>query len=466
MTVHAEPTTPDAGALRETAAANLWRHFAQMSFADKHPLPVMVRGEGCYLIDADGNRFLDGLSNLFCVNLGYSYGTELGKAALTQYEQLGYHSNWGSTHPVAIELAHTLAELAPDGLNHVYFTPSGGESVEAAWKIARQYHLLRGENRWKAIARDMAYHGTTLGALSLNGISEIRSPFEPLVPGASHVRNTHRLQRPADETDEEFTAHLLDDLEHRILTEDPTTIAMIIMEPVQNHGGMLVPPAGYSAGVRALCDKYGILLVADETITAFGRCGAWFASDRYQTRPDIITTAKGLSSAHAVIGAVITTDRIYDTFYTEDRMFTHGNTFGGHPVMAAVALRNIEIMKELDTPGHVLAKESELRIALETLLDLPIVADVRGSGFFYAVELTGIRPDGTPLTTDEKARLYGQELLADRLTERGLLLRVTLEGGDPVVCVAPPLVADTTEFNEITRILRDVLTLLGQDAGL
>jgi adenosylmethionine-8-amino-7-oxononanoate aminotransferase len=456
----------DTPALRDSAGAHLWRHFSDMTTTEKQPLRVMVKGEGCYLIDSEGNRFLDALSNLFCVNIGYSYGEELGQAALAQYRELGYHSNWGSTHPKAIELAHTLADLAPEGLDHVFFTPSGGESVEAAWKIAREYHHLRGEKRWKAIGRSMAYHGTTMGALSINGIPEIRSMFEPLLPGASHVRNTKRFGRPEKETEEEFTQFLLDDLEQRILAEDPATVAMIIMEPVQNHGGMLVPPAGYSAGVRALCDRYGILLVADETITAFGRCGAWFASERYEMKPDIITTAKGLSSAHAVIGAVITTDEVYSTFYVAGRKFTHGNTFGGHPVMAAVALRNIEIMQELDIPRHVAAKEDELRSKLESLRALPIVEDVRGSGFFYAIELTSTDARGQRFSDTELARLYGDELLSDRLVDRGILLRLSLDGGDPVLCIAPPLIADSPEFDELVDGLRDVLSALSLDAGL
>jgi adenosylmethionine-8-amino-7-oxononanoate aminotransferase len=452
-------------ALRESAGKHLWRHFAEMGEEGRPALPIMARGEGCYLIDTDGNRFLDGISNLFCVNLGYGFGDEFGAAAAAQYAELGYHSSWGSTHPRAIELAEKVASLAPAGLERVFFTPSGGESVEAAWKLARQYHLARGEHRWKAIGRYNAYHGTTLGALSINGLPELRRPFEPLVPQVAHVRNTARFGRPTDETDEQFTAGLLANLEEAIIAEDPTTVAMVIMEPVQNHGGCLTPPPGYPEGVRALCDKYGILLVADEVICAFGRIGAWFASERYDMRPDIITTAKGLSSSHAVIGAVIASEKVYEPFSKPGIHFTHGNTFGGHPIQAAVALKNVEIMEREGIPEHVLAKETELGDGLRTLLDLPIVGDVRGAGFFYGIELNSARADGTPFTPEERMQLFGPESLADRLAERGLLSRISIDGDDPVMFAAPPLVADTEEFTVIVDVMTEVLSLVSDEAA-
>lgn len=444
-------------AYQKLSDLNNWRHFAEMSTAAATPPKVIVKGEGCYLIDSDGNRYLDGLSNLFCVNLGYSYGEELGEAALAQYKELGYHSNWGSTHPRAVELASVVAELAPGDLNHVFFTPSGGESVEAAWKIARQYYKLRGENRWKAISRHTAYHGTTLGALSLIGIPEYRSDFEPLVPTGGKIRNTRRVGRPAAETEEQFTAFLLDDLEFRIQAEGPDTVAMILMEPVQNHGGMLVPPAGYSKGVREIADKYGILVVADETITAFGRVGAWFGSERYEMEPDIITCAKGLSSAHAVIGAVIVGEKVYEPFTVAGATLLHGNTFGGHPVMTAVALKNIEIMKRLDIPGTVRANEASFKARLDALTELPAVLEVRGTGYFYAVELTQTTVSGRTLSDAEKRHLYGDALLAVPLEQRGVMLRISVDAGDPVVCVAPPLVAGDAELDHLVGALREVL---------
>ena len=261
--------------------------------------PVIVRGDGCYLWDADGKRYLDALAGLFCVNIGYGYGEEIGEAAAAQMRELPFYTNWSYAHPRALELSAEIVSVAPGDLSRVFFVSGGSEAVEAAWKLSRQYHAARGERRWKAIARNVAYHGTTMGALSINGIPSLRAPFEPLVPGVHHVRNTNRYRRPVEETEEEFTAFLLDELEQTIEAAGPDQVALVIMEPVQNAGGAFTPPAGYFAGVRAICDRYGILLCADEVITGFGRVGAWFGSERYDIRPDLITCAKGLSSAYA-----------------------------------------------------------------------------------------------------------------------------------------------------------------------
>ena len=345
----------------------------------------------------------------------------------------------------------------------MFFTPSGGESVEAAWKIARQYYTLRGEKRWKAIARQDAYHGTTLGALSLIGLSEYRTPFEPLLPGVSHVRNASRAGRPSDESEAAFCQFLLDDLEQRIVGEDPSTVAMVIMEPLQNHGGCLVPPRGYSTGVREICDRYGVLLVADETITAFGRVGEWFASDRYEMRPDIITTAKGLSSAHAVIGAVLLSEHLHHTFTQPGVIVNHGNTYGGHPVMCAIALKNLEIMQRLDICGHVRARAGAFRTALESLLELPVVASVSGDGYFYALELTSTTSSGVKLTAQQMELAYGMGSVGGRLAQRGLLCRVMVESGRPLMFIGPPLVADHEEFELFRSTLAEVLSMVADE---
>src|SRR5204862_7113476 len=238
-------------------------------------------------------------------------------------------------------------------LNRVFFCSGGSEAVESAWKLARQYHSARGERRWKAISRNVAYHGTTMGALSINGIPALRAPFEPLVPEVLHVRNTNRYHRPTEETEAEFTSFLLDELEQTIEAAGPDTVAMVMMEPVQNAGGAFTPPEGYWRGVREICDRYEILLCADEVITGFGRLGAWFGSERYDIRPDLITIAKGLSSAYAAIGGVVATDRVMEPFLEGQSMYSHGITFGGHPVQAAIALKNIEIMRREKIVEHV-----------------------------------------------------------------------------------------------------------------
>jgi adenosylmethionine-8-amino-7-oxononanoate aminotransferase len=438
--------------LRADARDHLWLHFTRMQGYDP---PVIVRGEGCYLWDDDGKRYLDALAGLFSVNIGYSHGEEIGQAALEQMRELPFYTNWSYAHPRAIELAAKLADLAPPHINRAFFVSGGSEAVESAWKLARQYHAARGERRWKAVSRRTAYHGTTMGALSINGIAALRAPFEPLVPDVIHVRNTNRYHRPPEETEQQFTAFLLDDLEEAIVQAGPETVAMVIFEPVQNAGGSYTPPAGYFAGVREICDRYGILLCADEVITGFGRLGDWFASLRYDIRPDIITSAKGLSSSYAAIGAVLVADKVYDAFSDPTSMYAHGITFGGHPVGSAIALKNIEIMEREGIVGHVAEHEEPFRAELATLLDLDIVGDLRGAGYLWALEL--VKDKETRETfSDEECETLLRGFLSPRLFERGLICRAD-DRGDPVVQISPPLVAGQAEFDEIVGILGDVL---------
>jgi adenosylmethionine-8-amino-7-oxononanoate aminotransferase len=472
--VSAPSTSSSIEDLQRAARDHLWLHFTEMG---KHDPPIIVRGEGCYLEDAHGNRYLDALAGLFAVQVGYSHGEEMGQAALEQMRELPFYTNWSYAHPRAIELAQEVASLAPGDLNRCFFVSGGSEAVESAWKLARQYHQARGERRWKAVARRTAYHGTTMGALSINGIPALRAPFEPLVPDTIHVRNTNRYHRPPGETEEEFTAYLLEDLESSIEQAGPETVAMVIMEPVQNAGGAFTPPAGYWQGVRAICDRYGILLCADEVITGFGRLGDWFGSTTYDIRPDLITSAKGLSSAYASIGAVIAADHVVEPFLgggaaresgavapgarvpaaAEGRaaMYTHGITFGGHPVQCAIALKNIEIMKRERVVENVAENGAAFRATLEQLLDLPIVGDVRGTGFFYAIEL--VKDKETRATFDDaECETLLRGFLSPQLFEKGLICRAD-DRGDPVVQISPPLIATQKEFDEMTGILGDVL---------
>jgi adenosylmethionine-8-amino-7-oxononanoate aminotransferase len=471
-------TSLSPAALQQAARDHLWLHFTRMGGYLDSEVPVIVRGEGCYLEDANGKRYLDALAGLFAVQIGYSYGDEVGEAAAAQLRELPFYTNWSYAHPRAIELAAEVASLAPGDLNRVFFVNGGSEAVEAAWKLARQYYAARGEHqrtvaaqipgdrvgdtpqpsssrRWKAISRNVAYHGTTMGALSINGIPALRTPFEPLVPDVLHVRNTNRYHRPAEETEEQFTQFLLDDLEHTIEATGPETVAMVIMEPVQNAGGAFTPPAGYFQGVRELCDRYEILLCADEVITGFGRLGAWFGSDRYDIRPDLVTCAKGLSSAYASIGAVIATDSVMEPFLVSTRMYSHGITFGGHPVQSAIALKNIEIMKRDGIVEHVARKQDDVRATLAQLLELPIVGDLRGTGFFYALEL--VKDKETRETfSDEECEELLRGFLTPRMFDAGLICRAD-DRGDPVIQISPPLVAGQAEFDEIVGILGEVL---------
>ena len=441
--------------LQQAARDHLWLHFTRMGGYKEHEIPVIVRGEGCYLEDSNGKRYLDALAGLFTVQIGYSYGEEVGEAAAAQMRELPFYTNWSYAHPRAIELAAEVARLAPGDLNRLFFVSGGSEAIEAAWKLARQYHQARGERRWKAVSRRTAYHGTTMGALSINGIAALRAPFEPLVPDVIHVRNTNRYHRPPEETEEEFTAFLLDDLESAIVAEGPGTVALVVMEPVQNAGGSLTPPAGYWQGVREICDRYGVLLCADEVITAFGRLGAWFGSELYDIRPDIVTCAKGLSSAYASIGAVIAADHVVEPFLGEKEMYAHGITFGGHPVQCAIALKNLEIMQREKIVERVVENEDAFRSALEQLLDLPIVGDLRGRGYFWALELVRDKETRAGFSDEESESLL-RDFLSPRFFEKGLICRSD-DRGDPVVQISPPLIAGQAEFDEIAGILGDVL---------
>ena len=438
--------------LRGAARDHLWLHFTRMH---GYEAPVIVRGDGCYLWDDEGRRYLDALAGLFSVNIGYGYGEEIGQAALEQMRELPFYTNWSYAHPRAIELAQVLSTLTPPGINRAFFVSGGSEAVESAWKLARQYHLARGERRWKAVARRTAYHGTTMGALSINGIPALRAPFEPLVPDVVHVRNTNRYHRPAGETEQEFTAFLLDDLESAIVQAGPDTVAMVIFEPVQNAGGSFTPPDGYFAGVREICDRYGILLCADEVITGFGRTGEWFGSIKYGFKPDLITCAKGLSSSYAAIGAVLVADNVYEAFGSEKAMYSHGITFGGHPVGCAVALKNLEIMRREKIVDHVRDTQDELHAQLATLLELDIVGDVRGTGFLYAVELVKNKETRETFTAEERESLL-RGYLSRALFEHGLICRAD-DREDPVVQISPPLIAGKQEFSEIAGTLGDVL---------
>jgi adenosylmethionine-8-amino-7-oxononanoate aminotransferase len=444
------PTVSD---LQRKARRHLWMHFTRMgAYDDEHPIPVLVRGEGCYVWDENGQRYLDALSALFCVNAGHGRA-ELGEAAARQTRELGFFTNWSYAHPPGIELAARIAELTPPGLNRVFFTSGGSEAVESAWKLARAYHRLNGDGqRTKIIARETAYHGTSFGALSITGITPLRTPFEPLTPGACHVPSTNSYRWPEDR-DRLWAA---DQIEHRIEFEGPETVAAVILEPVQNAGGCFTPQEGYFQRVREICDRYGVLLISDEVICSWGRIGEYFGCDRYDYRPDIITTAKALTSAYAPMGAVIAADHLAEPFLEDKRMFTHGFTFGGHPLAAAVALANLDIFGREDLCGQVRRKEGEFRQMLDRLRhDLPIVGDVRGAGYFCALELVKDKETKESFSDEESEELL-RGFLSGELYRRGLICRAD-DRGDPVIQLSPPLIAGPEHFEEMESVLRPVL---------
>jgi adenosylmethionine-8-amino-7-oxononanoate aminotransferase len=453
QTVYEEQTGPPS-ALHEKALKHLWMHFTRMgSFDSQHEVPIIVRGEGSYVYDEHDKRYLDGLAALFCVNAGHGR-TEIGEAAARQVEKLGFFTNWSYAHPVAIELAERIAGLAPGDLNRVFFTSGGSEAVESAWKLARQFHKLSGDPlKTKIISRETAYHGTTFGALSITGLTGLRTPFEPLVPGAFHAPNTNSYRWP-EGRDPLWAA---DQIEHVIEFQGPETVAAVILEPVQNAGGCFVPQDGYWQRVREICDRHGVLLIADEVICSWGRLGHYFGVDRFGGMPDMITTAKGITSAYAPMGAVIVSDRVAEPFTDNSGMFTHGITFGGHPVSAAMAMANLDIFEREDLCGHVRAKEPEFRGMLEKLQeDLPIVGDLRGAGYFYALELVKDKETKESFGPEEREALL-RGFMSGELYKQGLICRAD-DRGEPVVQLSPPLIADSEEFDVIDKVLRQVFT--------
>ncbi len=438
----------------QQAREHLLLHFAR----NGAPAPVLVleRGEGSHVFDTDGNAYIDGLSALFCCQLGHAYGEEMAQAAATQLQTMSFATVWGSAHPTAIELAARLAELMPGDLDRVFFTNGGSESVEAAWKLARQFHVLNGQpERTKVIARDVAYHGVTLGAMAISGVQRYAAPFGKPALDVFHVSNTNAFRTPEQDDPAALCARLLGEIEDVIAREGGETIGMLIAEPVQNAGGCLTPPPGYWQGLRDICDREGILLVSDEVICGFGRLGHWLGVEREGVVPDMATTAKGITSAYAPMGAVLVGDKVADAFSADaTRTLLHGITFAGHPLCAAIALKNLEIFEREDVLGHVRATEPHLQRRLEALKDLPIVGDVRGAGFFWALEL--VKGDDGRLDADERERLL-RGYLPGRLMEAGVITRAD-DRGEAVLHLAPPLVADAATLDTLVDRVGEVLT--------
>jgi adenosylmethionine-8-amino-7-oxononanoate aminotransferase len=443
--------------LSDQAARHLWMHFSRMGFYEDHEVPVIVRGEGAWVWDQHGKKYLDGLAGLFTSQIGHGR-TELAEAGAKQAETLAYFPLWTYAHPRAIELADRLSDLTPGDLNRVFFTTGGSEAVESAWKLARQYFRLTGQpQRTKVISRNIAYHGTSMGALSITGIPELRTPFEPLVPGAIKVPNTNFYRAELYPDDEvAFGRWAADEIERAILREGANTVAAVYLEPVQNAGGCFPPPPGYFQRVREICDQHGVLLVSDEVICAFGRLGHWFGSLRYEYQPDIITVAKGLTSGYAPLGAMIASDRLMEPFLGPGKSFLHGFTFAGHPVSCAVAMANLDVFEGEQILQHVLSTESSFQAALEGLYDLPIVGDVRGAGFFWGIELVKDKETRLSFDDEESERLL-RGYLSGALFEAGLICRAD-DRGDPVVQLSPPLICGQEEIDFIAATLRDVLS--------
>lgn len=457
MGYQVNPPTARTQQLQQQAARHLWMHFTRMGAYPAEHLAVMSHGEGAWLYDTDGNRYLDGLAGLFVSQLGHGR-TELAAAAQQQASTLGFFPIWSYGHEPAIELAVQLAELAPGDLNRIFFTVSGSEAVETAWKLARNYFRATGKpNKHKVISRVTAYHGTTMGALAITGLPSIKAQFEPLAPGAFHVPNTNRY-RPWIEglSDEEFALATADTIEATILGEGAETVAAVFLEPMQNAGGCFTPPPGYFERVRQICDRHDVLLVSDEVICAYGRLGTMFGCEHYGYQPDIITTAKGLTSGYSPLGAVLASDRLIEPFLEEHASFAHGITFGGHPVSCAVALKNLQIMSEEHVLDNVVNRTQQFGDLLHRVQHhCEIVGDVRGDGFFWAIELVKDRETKASFDDAESESLL-RGFLSPELFRRGLVCRAD-DRGDPVLMFSPPLICGDAEFEHLETVLTEVL---------
>jgi adenosylmethionine-8-amino-7-oxononanoate aminotransferase len=442
------------------AKRHLWGHFAR--HGDDITPPIITRGEGVHIWDSDGNKFIDGLSGLFVVQVGHGRA-ELAEAAAKQAETLAFFPLWSFATPPAIELSERIANYAPGDLNRVFFTTGGGEAVESAWKLAKQYYKLTGKpGKYKVISRSIAYHGTPQGALAITGIPAFKAPFDPPTPGGFRVPNTNFYRAPEQfSTDPKaWGRYCADRIAEAIEFEGPDTVAAVFLEPVQNAGGCFPPPPGYFERVREICDEYDVLLVSDEVICAYGRIGSMFACNDFGYVPDIITCAKGLTSGYSPIGAMIASDRLFEPFNDGQTVFGHGYTFGGHPVSAAVALANLDIFEREGINDHVKEIAPAFRSTLEKLYDLPIVGDIRGEGFFYGIELVKDKTTKETFDDDECERLL-RGFLTPALFEAGLYCRAD-DRGDPVVQLAPPLICGQKEFDAIYEILHGVLSEAGR----
>lgn len=454
----AQPILAGSHPAADPAARHLWMHFARMGGrgAD-NPIPVIARAEGVRLTDSRGRRILDGLAGLFVVQVGHGR-QELAEVAAKQARELAYFPVWGYATPPAIELAERLAHLAPGDLNRVFFTSGGGEAIESAWKAAKQYFKLIGKPlKHKVISRFVAYHGTPHGAMAITGLPMMKKDFEPVTPGGVRVPNTNIYRKPefADRP-EAFGRWAADRIEEAILFEGADTVAAVVLEPVQNAGGCLTPPPGYFPRVREICDRYDVLLVSDEVICAFGRHGHTFACDKFGYVPDLITCAKGMTSGYGPLGALIASDRVMEPFLRPGVTFSHGYTWGGHPVSAAVALANLDLIEREGLNERVREHEHAFGDTLRKLLDLPIVGDVRGDGYFWAVELVKDKATRETFDDAERERLV-RGYLPRALFENGLYCRPD-DRGDVVVQLAPALIAGQAEFDEMEAILRQTLT--------
>jgi putrescine aminotransferase len=414
---------------------------------------VFVRGEGARLWDAEGREYLDATGGLWLTQIGHGR-REIAEVAAAQIERLEYFTSfWDFSNDQAIRLAARLAELAPEGLDRVFFTNGGSEGNESAMKAARLYHFQRGEpERTWILSRQEAYHGLGYGSGSATGMPVYHQGVAPLLPHVEHLTPAWPYRRELF-GGEDPTDFLLAELEATIERLGPGRVAAMIGEPIMGVGGAIMPPPDYWPRVRELLDAHGILLIADEVVTAFGRTGDWFASEAYGMRPDLVVTAKGLTSGYAPLGAVLMTSAIADAITQGDHGFAHGFTYNGHPVCCAVALENLAILEREELLSRARTMGDAIRERVEPLADLPIVGEIRHRGMMLGIELVADRETRAPLP------IHGLGILNVIRDETGVILR---DVGNTVVC-SPPLVLDDAQADRVAAALASVLERLRPD---
>jgi adenosylmethionine-8-amino-7-oxononanoate aminotransferase len=413
--------------LGELDAAHLWHPYTDMSAYADRPL-VLVRGDGCYVEDDAGNRYVDAIAGLWNVQVGHGR-REIVAAAAAQLETLPFTPLNGRGHEPGIRLAEKLVALAPGALRHVFYTTSGAESVEVAIKVARQYWRNRGRaGRYKIVDIERAFHGCTLGALSAGGLFEDKQSFEPLAEGFLRIPLPHSLRCPHGQTHSDCATQCAEALDRLIVQEGSETIAAFLGEPVLGAAGMVVPAPEFWTRIQEICRRHDILLMVDEVAMGFGRTGRMFASEHYGLEPDVLATAKGITSGYVPLGAVLATDAVFDEFLGTGREFGHGSTFAGHPVACAAAVANLELIVNERLCERAAELGVELLERLRVRLDgCPVVGEVRGLGLAIGIDL--VNSSGAPLSRAGE--------LCDRLRERGILVRPV--GWSSVLPMMPPL---------------------------
>lgn len=420
----------------------------------QHPL-LIVEGRDAILKDADGREYIDGLAGLWNVNAGHGR-TELAQAAADQMTRLAFASSYaGAANIPSINLAERLVRLAYANTSSVYFTTAGAESNESAFKIARYYWKIRGKpEKVKIISRVHAYHGVTMAAMSATGMASYHRMFGPLVPHFIQIAPPYPYRWTGEGDPGTGAAEAL---EKAILAEGPGTVAAFIAEPVMGAGGVIVPPATYFPKVREICDRHDVLFIADEVITGFGRTGRWFALGHWGVQPDLVSFAKGVTSAYLPLGGVLVSQKVHAALQEAppDKKFMHAATYSGHPACCAVGLRNVELLEREGLVERAATMGRRLLTGLETLRDLPVVGDVRGLGMMCGVELVEDRGTRKP------ALGLGARVTREAIA-RGLLSRIRAGSADPpigdTICLAPPLVTPEETLDRIVEILRAAIT--------